>query len=199
MLFSIDSCKSTDKTWCINLLIYLSPTDWPLTKSSLILSNSILLTFSYVKFEGQISLNDKEHVNLLLWYYPANIRLDEDVFCLRLQKTSSRRLQEILIKTNINALVIRLQDVFKTSSRRLTKKSWRHLQDAFKTFSRLLKDVSKTSSRHLQDLQRSLQDVFKTYHQVKLFLLTRFQNDFETYSKRFWDVLQRRLSTEGFA
>ena len=41
-------------------------------------------------------------------------------------------------------------------------------------------------SRRLQDvLQRSLQDVFKTCHQVKLFLLTSFQNDFETYSKHF--------------
>ena len=78
-----------------------------------------------------------------------------------------RRLQDVLIKTNIIVLVIRLQDVFKT-------------------FSRRLQDVFKTSSRRLQDvLQRSLQDVFKTYHQVKLFLLTRFQNDFEMYSKRF--------------
>ena len=56
----------------------------------------------------------------------------EDVFRLRLQKTSSRRLdqdeyvrpsltssQDVLVKTNIFALAICLQDVFKTSSRRL--------------------------------------------------------------------------------
>ena len=56
---------------------------------------------------------------------PANIRLDEGVFktswrCLhlRLQKTSSRCLQDVLIKTNIFLLVIRLQDVFKTYSTR---------------------------------------------------------------------------------
>ena len=42
----------------------------------------------------------------------------EDVFRLRLQRTSSRRLQEVLIKTNMFALALRLQ---KTSSR--------HLQD----------------------------------------------------------------------
>ena len=55
-----------------------------------------------------------------------------------------------------------------------------------------LQDLFKISSRRIEDvLQRSLQDVFK--------LLTRFQNDSETYSKRFWGVLQRRLSTEGFA
>ena len=39
-----------------------------------------------------------------------------------------------------------------------------------------------TSSRRFQDvLQRCLQDVFKKYRQVKLFLLTRFQDVFETF------------------
>ena len=148
----------------------------------------------------------------------------EDVLRLCLQKTSWRRLhqdeyirlthtssEDVLIKTNILVLVIRLQDVFKTFSRRLQdvlqkrlqdifKTSSRRFQDVFKTSSRLIQDVLKTSSRRLQDvLQRSLQDVFKTYHQVKLFLLTRFQDVFEIYSKRFWDVLQRCLSIEGFA
>ena len=132
-----------------------------------------------------------------------------------------RRLQDVLIKTNIFTLVIRLQktssrrldqdqyirlghtssrrlqDVFKTSSRRLQDVLPRCLQDVFKTSSRRL---AKTSSRHLQDvLQRYLQDVFKTYHQVKLFLLTRFQDVFQKYSKSFWDALQRWLSIEGFA
>ena len=131
-----------------------------------------------------------------------------DIFRLRFQKTSSKRFQEVLIKTNIIVLVIRLQDVFKLFSTRLAKTSSKRFQDVFKmsyknvfkTSSKLIQDVLKTSLRCPQDvLQRSLQDVFKMYHQVKLFLLTRFQNDFETYSKRFWDVLQRRLSTEGFA
>ena len=95
--------------------------------------------------------------------YPANIRLDEDVLktsfvfvfrrrlqdvliktnmldlALRLQKTSSRCLQDVLVKTNIFVLVICLQDIFKTSSRRL--------QDVFKTSSRRLQDVFKASSR----------------------------------------------------
>ena len=112
---------------------------------------------------------------------------------------SSRRFQDVSIKTKIFVLVIRLQDVFKifsrcyqdvfkTSSRRLTKTSPNPLQDVFKTS---CKNVFKTSSR-------SLQDVLKTYHQVKLFLLTWSQDVFETYSKRFSDVTQRRLSTEGF-
>ena len=123
----------------------------------------------------------KEYSNI-----PANIRLDEDVLiktnmftlALCLQKTSSRRLQDVLVKTNIFVLAIRLQDVFKTFSRRL--------QDVFKTS---CQDVFKTFSRRLQDvLQERLQDIFKTYHQVKLFLLTSLR-----------EVLQRRLSTEGFA
>ena len=129
---------------------------------------------------------------------PANIRPDEDVlkasfvlvFRRRLQdvlKTSWSRwiylpnsyvfrtgLQDVLIKINIIVLVIRLQDVFKMFSRRLQnvfKTSSRRLEDVFKSS---CKNVFKTSSRRLQDvfqdLQRSLQDIFKTYHQVKLSL-----------------------------
>ena len=140
----------------------------------------------------------------------------EDVFRLRLQKMSSRRLQDVFIKTNIFALLIRLQ---KTSWRRLDQDQYtrlghtssRHFQDVFKTAwknvfktsSRSFQKVFKTSLRYLQDVfkmsSRHLQEVFKTYRQVKLFLLTRFQDVFEIYSKRFWDVLQRRLSIEGFA
>ena len=92
----------------------------------------------------------------------------EDVFHLRLQKTSSIRLQDVLIKTNIIALVIRHQNFFKTFSRRL--------EDVLKISSKCL---AKTSSKRFQDvLQKSLQDVVKTYHKIKLFLLTCFKNDF---------------------
>ena len=84
----------------------------------------------------------------------------EDVFGLRLQKTSwsrriyspysyvfRRRLQDVFIKTNIFVLAIRLQNVLKTSSRRL--------QDIFKTSSRRFENVFKTSSRRFQDLLSS--------------------------------------------
>ena len=122
------------------------------------------------------SLSDSELKSLKLT--PANTRLDE----------------EVLIKTNIFAILIRLQ---KTSSRRLHQDQYIRLGH---TSSRRLQVVFKTSSRHLQDvLQRCLQDAFKTYHQVILFLLTSFQDVFKTYSQRFWGVLQRRLFTEGFA
>ena len=74
-----------------------------------------------------------------------------------------RRLQDDLIKANLFALVIRLQDVYKMSSRRL-------------------QDV----------LLRRIQDVFKIYYQVKLFLLTLledlftrcFQDVFSTFFRR---------------
>ena len=96
----------------------------------------------------------------------------EDVFGLRLQKTSSRRLDqdEYIRLTHTSS-----EDVFKTSSSRPTYSSWSYV---FKTSSRRFQDVLKTSSRHLQD-------VFKTYYQVKVFLVTQFQDIFETYSKRF--------------
>ena len=100
---------------------------------------------------------------------------------LRLQKTSSRCLQGVLVRINIFVLAIRLQDVFKTfrrrlqnvfkiSSRRLAKTSSRHLQKVFKT-------SWKTSLRHLQD-------VFKMHHPVKLFLLTRLWEAFNTFLRR---------------
>ena len=121
--------------------------------------------------------------------FPANIRLDEDVL-----KTSWRRLlsssSEDVLKMSSRRLhqdeyvhlshtsSRRLQDVFKASSRRLAKKSSRCFQNVFKTF-------RKTSSRHLQDvLQKYIQDVFKMHHQVKLFLLTRLWETFNTFLRR---------------
>ena len=103
-------------------------------------SNMTLLTFLYL---GYIAIFPDT--------CPANIRLDEDV----------------VVKTNIFVLAIRLQDVlprrlqdvFKTSSRRLAKRSSRHLQDVLKTSSKRLQDVLKnvfmTSSRRLQDVSSS--------------------------------------------
>ena len=161
---------------------------------------------------------------LLFWHYrlyPTHMGLHEGVFRLlllsseevfrrlhqdehiRLSHTSSEDVFKMSWTNPTFVLVIRFQDVFKTSSRR-AKMSFRHpqkvllrrLQDIFKTSSR---GLTKASLRHLQDvLQRCLQDFFNTYHQVKLFLLTCFQDVFETYSKHSWHLLERRLSTEGF-
>ena len=89
----------------------------------------------------------------------------EGVFGLRLQKRSSRRLdQEEYIR-----LTHSLQ---KTSSRRLHQDQ--HIRLGH-TSSRRLQDVFKTSSRHLQD-------VFKMFWK-------RLQDIFKTSSRRFQDVL----------
>ena len=73
-----------------------------------------------------------------------------------------RRLQDVLIKTNIFALLIRLQ---KTSWSRPIYSSWSYVfktcSNVFKTSSRCL---AKTSSKRLQDvLLRRLEDVFKAF------------------------------------
>ena len=105
-------------------------------------------------------------------------RLDEDEYIL-INHTSSK---DVLVKTYIFVLYIRLQDVFKTFSRRLQdvsktysrrlfKMSSRRPQNVFKT-SR--KYVFKTSSRRFEDVSsswtvfvnkslRSIQHVCKTY------------------------------------
>ena len=113
--------------------------------------------------------------------FPANIRLDEDAFKTSFLFVFRRPLQDVLIKMNIVALLIRLQ---KTSSKRLDQDQdfpFRHLS------SRCFQDVLKTSSKHLQDIfktfWRNLQDVFKT----------SCQDIFKTSSKRLQDVLQKRL------
>ena len=76
-------------------------------------------------------------------------RPDQDE-CVHLSLTSSRRLQDVLVMTNIFVLAIRLQGVFKKFSR------W--LQDVFKTS---CQDVFDKSSKDA--LQKHLQDIFKTF------------------------------------
>ena len=120
--------------------------------------------------------NYKYHWRWWAWYsktyYPANIRLKEDIFrlrlrktsssrlkdvliktnrfILRLQKASSRRLQDVLGKTNIFVLAICLQDVIKTPSRRLGQDQYIRLGHMS---SRRLQDIFKTSSRRFQDVK----------------------------------------------
>ena len=143
---------------------------------------------------------------------PPNIRYDEDVLKMSFVFVFNRRLdqehicpshtssEDVLVRTNIFVLAIRLQDFFKTFSRSfqdvfktscktssrhlqdIFKTFWRRLQDIFKTFWRRLQDIFKTYSRHLQDaLARYLPDVFKTYQHVKLFLITSLQDVFKHF------------------
>ena len=126
---------------------------------------------------------------------------------MRLQKTSSRRLEDVLIKTNIFVLVIHLhlQDVFKTFSRRLQDvfktscknvfKTSRHLQDVLRgcfheVFKKFSRHPAKMSWRHLQDIfktfWRRLQDVFKTYYQASCSV--------NTFSRFFPDIVKTFLT-----
>ena len=119
---------------------------------------------------------------------PANIRLGEDtlqtlkdIFRVGLQKTFSKCLQDVLIKANLSQLCVlkassrprqnllprrfqdvqqkRLEDVFKTSSRRLVNTFSRRLQTSSrrlaKMFSRHLQGAFKASPRHLQAVSLS--------------------------------------------
>ena len=76
----------------------------------------------------------------------------------------------------------RLQDVFKTSSRRFKKTSSGYLQDVFKIFS---KRLAKASSRNLTKTSlRHLEDVFKTFWR-------RFQDIFNTSCKDVFKTFSR--------
>ena len=133
-------------------------------------------------------------VNSIFWLIDFKIPLVSHSLLLPkqtfvLMKTSfvfafRRCLQDVLIKTNIFVMVIRLQDVFKTFPRRL--------QDVFKTS---CQNVIKTSSRCLQDvfktISRRFQDVFKTSSRrlAKTFIKTLCKNVFKTCSSRIVELI----------
>ena len=113
----------------------------------------------------------------------------EDVLKTSFVFVFRRRLQDLLLKTNIFTEALPLQktsyDVLRpkySSWLQVFKTSLKLFQDVLP---RCLQDVFMTSWRRLQDiLSRRLQDVFKTYHQVKLFLLTCLQKVFYTFLSR---------------
>ena len=142
-------------------------------------------------------------------FFPANIRLDEEVsktsfVCVfrRFFETSwwrwiyspksnvfRRRVQHVLVKITIFVLVIRLQDVKRRRYQDVFKKS---CQNVFKMY----KNVFKTYSRRLQHN-------FKTCHQVKLFLLTSLQDVFNTFLKHtaktvIWERICLSHTSEKF-
>ena len=94
-----------------------------------------------------------------------DILIKTNIFALvtHLQKTSSKRFQDVLIKTNIFALVIRLQDVFKTFPKRLQNFLQRCLQDIWKTFSRCLIKLNCSCQHVFKKSSRRFQDKFKTF------------------------------------
>ena len=135
---------------------------------------TVLRVFSMKHFNGQNNVFS-DHFYMILFIpskYLSWSRCLEDVLiktiCSPWSHVFRRRLQYVLIETNIFVLAIRLQDVirtscknvFKTSSRRLQdilKMSWkdvlpRRLQDLFK---KSCKNVFKASSTNLQDILKT--------------------------------------------
>ena len=92
-----------------------------------------------------------------------------------------RRLQDVLIKTNIFLSVIRLQDVLLRRLQNVFKTSCKKRLQEILTSARRFQNIFKTSSRHLQDvLLRRFQDVLKK----------SCKNVFKTSSRRLQDVLK---------
>ena len=118
--------------------------------------NAIRCT-SILKFMIHSSFKSEEQYQQTFVLMKTSWRRLEGLFCLCLQKMSSIRLQDVLIKTNIFSEVIHLQNT-----------SWRRLQDALIKINMFvlairLQDVFKASSRHFQDaLKTSCKNVFQT-------------------------------------
>ena len=109
-------------------------------------------------FSVFIEVLEKPWFYLLLRIYrmaSVHIQPSQQTFVLmkarRLWSSSS---EDVFIKINIFVLVICLQDVFKTFSRRF--------QDVLKTSSRRVQDILRTSSRRIIKLNCSWEHNFKT-------------------------------------
>ena len=89
------------------------------------------------KIERVVKLNPAS-VAFLFWRRLLDILIKTNIFALviPLQKTSSRLFHHVLIKTNIFVLVTRLQDLFRSSSWPLAKTYSIYLQDIFNPFLR---------------------------------------------------------------
>ena len=104
------------------------------------LSNIISTTLLIKRYNNFFALRITSNIcSLYFWLFwpqnlPTSLEYTQQTFAL--MKTSWRRLsslssEDVSIRTNILALPIRLQDVFKTSSRHLPDVWQRCLQDAF--------------------------------------------------------------------
>ena len=162
-----------------------------------------MIKHNVLKFSCVWNFHNKIELSLI----SANIGLDEGVRCLedvfhfRLQKTSSRRLQDVVIKSNIFTLLICLQktfsrhfqDFFKTSSRRIAKTYIlpRCLQDVFKTS---LRSLAKMSLRRPQNVfKTSCKNVFKRFQDVLQTSSRHLQDILKTSSKDVFKTFSRRI------
>ena len=176
-----------------NLIFLLRQTLYPLPEISFVFK-CLLGEIPINKYVGPFQLPSKHSPWWRRLQKMSSRRLDQHQY-IRPGHMSSGLLQDVLLRS--------FQGIFKTSSRGLAKMLSRYLLDVCKTFRIRLQDVFKTSSKCLEDVlqkhfqvifKTSCKDVFKTFlqtcHQVKLFLFL-----FKTYSTHCKDgYLQKDLS-----
>ena len=171
------------------------------TNLSYIISTTLLIKRYNNFFTLKITSNICSLYFWLFWpqNLPTSLEYTQQTFAL--MKTSWRRLsssssEDVLVKTNIFVLAIRLQDVFKTFSRRLQDVLQKRLQDIFKTSSRRFQDVFKTSSRRLAKVSsRRFQDVSSSYAVLVNKFSRCLQDVFTTFLRR---TAKTVIYTEGF-
>ena len=120
-------------TWLVNILDIFVPVIVLNTfrfKYSVLFGTHILLDRSLRVLQIPVHLTTQQPFNYHLSWW----RRLEDVFRLRLQKMS---LQDVLIKTNIFVLVIRLQGFLKKLSKHLPDVLQKRLQDIFRAYHKL--------------------------------------------------------------
>ena len=149
----------------LSIFISLSPLESPLP--------TILLSYQFFSAKSRACWFPSKHSS---WW-----RRLEDVFCLHLQKMSSRRLDQ---DEYIHLHHTSSEDVFKMSRRRLDQDQYIRLGH---TSSKRLEDIFKTSSRGFQDIfKMSCQEVLKTSsgRLAKMFSIN-LQEILTTSSRRF--------------
>ena len=125
-------------------------------KVNIIASIDVILMFLSITHQTFVLIRPDQGVLKISFVFIFRRRLQDAL------KTSSRRLSQDQYIRLGHMSSRRLQDVFKTFSRHFQDFLQNCLQDIFKTSSRRLQDIFKTSLRRLQNVLRSFQDVFKT-------------------------------------
>ena len=127
--------------------------------------------------------------------FPGNIRLDEDVLKTRFAFVFTRRLQDVLVKTNIFVLVIRVRYIFKKFSGHLQGVFKASCQDIFKMKASWSSQIKTIIFGLVIPLQKASswrlgQDQYVRFGYTSLW---RLQDLFQISSRCLQDVLPRHI------
>ena len=154
-------------------------------KVNIIASIDVILMFLSITHQTFVLIRPDQGVLKISFVFIFRRRLQDAL------KTSSRRLSQDQYIRLGHMSSRRLQDVFKTFSRHFQDFLQNCLQDIFKTSSRRLQDIFKTSLRRLQNVLRSLQDVFKTSSRRLAKTPSRHLQDvFKAFWRRLQDIFK---------